>query len=114
MKKFVITLLAVTSLLVGAAMSSCSQSKNGKEGSEAGEAVDNSSPEMLAVQIEKDGRWSFYGKDKKDASFFNIGGFEIQSLSVRSAYKANAGSVLIEEAPVVEEVVDSITEVVEY
>ena len=54
------------------------------------------------------------GKDKKDASFFNIGGFEIQSLSVRSAYKANAGSVLIEEAPVVEEVVDSITEVVEY
>lgn len=65
MKKFVITLLAVTSLLVGAAMSSCSQSKNGKEGSEAGEAVDNSSPEMLAVQIEKDGRWSFYGKDGK-------------------------------------------------
>ncbi|MGM9852769.1 MAG: WG repeat-containing protein [Muribaculaceae bacterium] len=53
------------------------------------------------------------GKDKKDASFFRLGDFEIGKITVRSAHRSKEEIEAV-EAPVVEEVVDSVAEVVEY
>lgn len=62
MQNFAITLLTAVSLLVGTSLAGCSKAKTADKADDGGA---DSLRELLAVQTEMNGSWSFYGPDGK-------------------------------------------------